>query len=62
MDVTIFIETCARENPIDLYNITLGSLIEEVPEDEADKHNLMVMTIDLLADTLYEEKEFEKAA
>ena len=61
MNTEKFIDACRKQKLIDLYDVALGYIIDEIPQDDLDKHNLMIMTIDLLADTLYEEKKFSKA-
>ena len=61
MNTEKFIDACRKQKLIDLYDVALGYIMDEVPQDDLDKHNLMVMTIDLLADTLFEEKKFSKA-
>lgn len=61
MNTEKFIDACRKQKLIDLYDVALGYIMDEIPQDDLDKHNLMIMTIDLLADTLYEEKKFSKA-
>ena len=61
MNTDKFIDACRKQNLIDLYDVALGYIMDEVPQDDLDKHNLMIMTVDLLADTLFEEKKFSKA-
>ena len=60
MDALKFVRACQEQNPIDLYDVALGVFTTDLPEELYDNYDVM-MTIELLADTLYEEKEFEKA-
>lgn len=60
MDAIKFIRACQKQNPIDLYDVALGVFTTELPEELHENYDIM-MTIELLTDTLYEEKEFRKA-
>lgn len=60
MDAQKFVKACQEENPIDLYDVALGVFTTDLPEELFENYDVM-MTIDLLANTLFEEKEFEKA-
>ncbi|MEG1586696.1 MAG: hypothetical protein RR346_07465 [Bacteroidales bacterium] len=60
MDALKFVRACQEQNPIDLYDVALGVFTTDLPEELYENYDIM-MTIELLADTLYEEKEFEKA-
>lgn len=60
MDALKFVRACQEQNPIDLYDVALGVFTTDLPEELYENYDIM-MTIELLADTLYEEKEFKKA-
>lgn len=60
MDAVNFVKACQEESPIDLYDVALGVFSTDLPDELFDNYDVM-MTIDLLADTLFEEKEFKKA-
>lgn len=61
MDITKFIKACQEQpNPIDLFDVALGVFSSEIPE-EIFEHNDSMMSVELLANILFEEKEFEKA-
>ncbi|MEG1615667.1 MAG: hypothetical protein RR202_00665 [Bacteroidales bacterium] len=59
MDALKFVKACQEQNPIDLYDVALGVFTNDLPDELFDNYDVM-MTIELLTETLYEEKEFEK--
>lgn len=60
MDAYTFVRTCQERNPIELFDTALGIFSKELPEELYDNFDIL-MTIEMLADTLFEEKEFDKA-
>ena len=44
MNTEKFIDACRKQKLIDLYDVALGYIMDEVPQDDLDKHNLMIMT------------------
>lgn len=59
MDALKFVRSCQEQNPIDLYDVALGVFTTDLP-DELYEHYDVMMTIEMLCDALYEEKEFSK--
>lgn len=59
MDALKFVRACQEQNPIDLYDVALGVFTTDLPEELYENYDVM-MTIELLCDALYEEKEFSK--
>ncbi|MGL4292333.1 MAG: hypothetical protein ACRCSQ_01935 [Bacteroidales bacterium] len=60
MNALEFVRDCQQQNPIDLFDVALGVFTTDLPEELYENYDIM-MTIELLADTLFEEKEFAKA-